>query len=545
MPFKIRDLPEKLTIDVLSALKEPDGTLKGTEEELLARREDLAEIARAFNYRDINYVTLTAVHPEDMFFRACVAKVMRTVKIRFPEENLRGPAIWREAKKIFDAKIDEFRETIKEGGASDLALQEKQKNSQQFIERVSDSQKDESWNPEAYRRMWAKSRYSEVWQQNIIDKYETASQSSFSQDPSKRYEHKTGWDRKRAVSELIKFDTQYYHNLPIAYKLIDEHIASYPEDRKISERDLADIEGVIFTGGSGSGKSTMFRHFVLTLDYQGQDAYNMAYHNTDFAVYSMWEFARADKAIAPFLDAEHKGDQTHGSASDAAYMSLELRGQDAARTGKGPNVVAGSVEVNRDVIDDILLGGGKVAIHHISIDKEIAKQACQNRPDASGRIPPDDVIERSVRTSAASLSRITSGYNNNKVTAYIYERSAKESPAKLAAIIDCEKTEVIVYDMPAFIRSLGRSEIEETPEKSAKKMLEDILKDRFTIVSLGIDGGDDYKLKPDGKLEVVEGKLDTVDPQIRDLAVKGTEVGGRLINFRHSELKGKSIETRQ
>ena len=176
------------------------------------------------------------------------------------------------------------------------------------------------------------------------------------------------------------------------------------------------------------------------------------------------------------------GTEVQAESSNTLYETMLQRRYTAATTGKSPKVVVNSVCINPPEVDEMLSGGGKVHVVHISIDPEKAIESCKVRAKKELRDPPIQAIIDSNIASSVSVLEALKKYKGKELSIDIMERIDNEFHKH--AVISCKDSTLLITDMFGFLRIAERANLGVTPKESRLLFMKSIAFDGYTVTGV-------------------------------------------------------------
>jgi hypothetical protein len=253
---------------------------------------------------------------------------------------------------------------------------------------------------------------------------------------------------------------EYRHMRSIGSKLVNAYIKNnIPADQKLTLFPKNGLVGDIVCAPMGGGK-TFFTIKDLKRKHK-EERYDLVINDADYL----------KKALG--------SSGTQAESSNVAFKMTQQRHYNALITKKSPKVVANSVSINPEAVAEMLSGGGKIQIHHISIDPQEAIDACKARAKIIVRDPPTDAIIGSNVASTRSVLDAITRYKGEEVSMEIMER--KGNTFHQLAVISCKGATLHIFNMLGFLRVTERAQLGTTPTDSWLLFTKSIASAGYTV----------------------------------------------------------------
>lgn len=217
----------------------------------------------------------------------------------------------------------------------------------------------------------------------------------------------------------------------------------------------------IFTGAMGSGKTSMLKGWFDGLDDNYRNS--LVVMDSDFLKPGLAKTALQEGVLSRYTGAE-----THDESAGVLHSVCKRFGRLAGnRSSELPHIAMNHIAVNGDRLSQVLQTQGPIEVHHISVDPDLAWKEARRRSRKTGRRPHEANARKSVEWSAMNLLEIAAlmdqyrkanpaGPRKNMIV-YLYERTeGAEKPEQVGAI-DYKNNSMLIYDMEACERILGRA----------------------------------------------------------------------------------------
>lgn len=435
--------------------------------DLIYSRADAKEVigmAKALGVSDIKVITTTTPKADRSLLHSILNMVQTRLRIDETDETLRGLINHEKSQQIHSAIKEPFDDAVRKGKLDEMpyTFDERLNITNGFISQITSSQKDRPWNLEAFNEQWQISPSRPRYQNKSIETYKRVrdriEQGTFSPQD--------GEDAGDITRRIMGHTETYKQLRRIGVTLTDSHINSQiPEHERLTLHSCDQRIGHIIFGGMGAGKS----YFLSSAHYP-----DVSHQNADYLKTALWTTATEEGK----LDSQYGLEATQNESSIVAYESRLTRCHDARSRWVGPNVIIGSLGLNRPEIDEFLNSGKEIKADHVSMDVDKAVKGCYERALRIGRKPNEPAIRKSYEDSARSILNITE-HNGKNIEVNIYER--RDGNPELNARIDCTRSLVDVFDKEAFLRTISRSNLGKTPEESSAIFIDKFKQAGFAV----------------------------------------------------------------
>ena len=423
--------------------------------------ERIRALQLAFGFSNQGYITTYCTSPKSTLFHCCLVAVECCVIINDLQETSRGTAIFKLANDIFEKVKPEFMRALEAGKLDRMktTLAEKLQREEVFLKQF--VAMHNHVNPYNHSQLLTPtSRNRNVIVKCYLKLKERIRRGDYTLKNGESAESLT-WDWYRAAIE-------HRHLREIGNRLARAYIRdNTPASQKLTLFPKKGLVGYIYCGGMGSGKSVLSRSHLKKLPEE--ERYNRVLHDADYL-----KIALSNQA-----GTGNEGSEVQAESSNTLYETMLQRRYTAATIGKSPKVVVNSVCINSPEVDEIMSGGGKVHVYHISFDPQKAINACKERAKKELRNPPiQAIIDSNIASSKSVLDALTQ-YRGKELTIDVMERNDGEFHEH--ARISCIDATIYVADMPGFLRVAERASLGSTPKESRLLFMKSIALAGYTI----------------------------------------------------------------
>jgi hypothetical protein len=414
-------------------------------------KEDIIELYKAIGVPNINIITTIMPKPARSLLHSSLNMIQTRLRIDVTDEAERGAIIAEKADTIYTSVQEKFDKALTDGKLPDMpqTLEEKLNDNHNFVKSLINFQKDRAWDAGAFDEEFSVHQNRERHENKSIETFRAINERI----ASGQYQPSSESDAGDITHNYMQHNVLYKHLRKVGCSLVDEYLSQNISDKeKLTLYPEEERKGIIICGGMGSGKSWLS---------STNNTSDIIHQNADYVKIALHSSAVKDGK----LDAKIGLEATQNESSNVVHESRLTRCHDMKVKGVAPNVQINAIMANDAEIQEFLGGKRGIEVQHVSMDTQKAIEECNKRAMKIGRKPNEEAVKKSYEDAARSLTRLTK-YKGKNVRADIYERTNGSRP-ELNAVIDCNKSQVVISDMSAFLRAASRSNFGSTPEESS------------------------------------------------------------------------------